>query len=106
MGVWAEATADALTANGTSLGVATVASNLKYKVGATVWITANAVPTKECVVVALGGSTLITLREKVFPFAGTRAGERIGYGLANLSAFTTAANARIFQEAGIAPNPL
>lgn len=106
MGVWAKATSDALTVNGTSLGVATVASNAEYKVGATVWIRANAVASKECVVVAVGSGGTVTLREKVFPFSGTRAGEKIQYGLADLSAFTVAANARLHQEAGIAPNPL
>lgn len=107
MGVWAHKTNDALTANGTTTGFATVAANTEYKVGATAWLR-SASAAAECVVESLSGSTLVGLRIKRFLTNPDSANpkELAEYGRSDLSGFTTADSARLFQEAGVVQNPL
>lgn len=111
MGVYAPETNDVFAANGTALGVVQIASNALYRVGATAWIRADAQPNRECVIMALIGSNSVALQFKsfqngIFAEGLPDAKEEAVYGRADLTAYTTVANARIFQEAGIAPNPL
>ena len=102
MGLYVKETSELLTANGTSTGFATVASNAAYKVGATVWLTGTALANLECRVTELSGTTLVGVRAKQFqPAYPDR--EIPGYGRTDISAYTTAAAARINQEAGVVP---
>lgn len=55
---------DALTANGTSLGVVTIASTAKYMAGATVWIRSSTQAELECIVAEVLSSTTLALRRK------------------------------------------
>lgn len=111
MGVWAPETNDVFAANGTTTGVIQIASNALYKVGATVFIRSDAQPSRECRIMALVGNNSIQVRFKqfqdgIFAEGLPDAKEEAVYGFSDVSAYTTAQNARVFQEAGIAPNPL
>lgn len=111
MGIYAKDTNDLLTVNGTAAGYVGVASNVDYRVGATVWLRGDALATKECVVTDLSGPNLVGLRFKLFQPGMWNEDSDLRkevptYGRSDVSAYTTLANSRIFQEAGIVPNLL
>lgn len=62
--IFSAATHDALTANGTALGVVTIASTSKYMAGATVWIRSSTQPELECIVAEVLSTTTLALRRK------------------------------------------
>jgi hypothetical protein len=84
-----------LTGNGTADGLATIASNVGWLPGATVWIRDNDTPSLECVIVEQVGSTQVRLREK----ASTA---KHGGG-ADLTAYTTLQAASLNMEAQVVP---
>ncbi len=77
----------AITVNGTSNGIVTLASTLGYYVGALVWLSSATQPSIQCLVESVSGATL-----------GLRAVTKKGYGFSDVSAYLVADAARVDME--------
>lgn len=90
----------ALTGNGTTSGVVTVADNTPFYPGTAVWIYGTTAAKLNCVVTDLVGTTGVKLRAIGQPLTLAGAPK---YGNSDMSAYTTADGATISIPAQLAP---
>jgi hypothetical protein len=95
----APATVDALTANGGTDGYVTVTSNAQYYPGAYVCVRGDTVAGQRYRITNLSGSTKIGLQK--VPSFGDPQNQGPRYTRSDLSAYTTADNAKVFQEPSV-----
>ncbi len=79
----------ALTANATAGGEATIASNVGWLPGCSVWLSATGETSLECTIIEQVGSTKVKLRRK---------DSKAKHGFSDLSAYTTAKGSALALE--------